>query len=231
MYAAGFKFPGQTEFFAVRCGVDPVPALLAALLFAVAPSKSEAVANVVGRSELLSALLTLAAVRCAVVVGSRRAAWAAAAFVLLACGSKETGLVALPLVALAALDGRRAQDVLGAIAPSVLLFTIFVILRTRALEAFFPPQPVPTIDNPLILEHGARYMATALGLVARYARIVIFPFGLANDYSGASIPIEASLVAWRPILGIAILGGLLAAATRGRVARRFCNPPPGDAVR
>ena len=206
---------------AVRCGVLPVPALLAALLFAVAPSKSEAVANVVGRSELLSALFTLAAVRWALTAGSRSAAWAAAACVLLACGSKETGLVALPLVAAAALDGRRAQDALGAIAPSVLAFTIFVILRTRALEAFFPPQPVPTIDNPLVLEHGVRYVATALGLIARYARIVIFPFGLANDYSGASIPIEASFFAWRPILGIAILCSLAVAATRGRVAALF----------
>ncbi len=206
---------------AVRCGVEPVAALLAALLFAVAPSKSEAVANVVGRSEVLSALFTLAAVRCAAEVGHRGAAWAAAACVFLACGSKETGLVALPLVVLVALSGSRARDVLGTIAPSVLTFTIFVVLRTRALEAFFPPQPVPTIDNPLVVEHGVRYAATALGLIARYARIVLFPFGLANDYSGASIPIEASFFAWRPILGIAILGGLAAVATRGRVAALF----------
>ena len=71
---------------ALRVGIEPVAALLAALLFAVCPSKSEAVANVVGRSELLSALFTLAAVRCASAVGSRGAAWAAAACVLFACG-------------------------------------------------------------------------------------------------------------------------------------------------
>jgi hypothetical protein len=52
---------------AVRCGVDPAAALLAALLFAVTPSKSEAVANVVGRSELLAAAFTLASIRCALV--------------------------------------------------------------------------------------------------------------------------------------------------------------------
>jgi Flp pilus assembly protein TadD len=208
---------------AVRCGVAPVAALLAALLFAVCPSKSEAVANVVGRSEVLSALFTLAAVRCASEVGHRGAAWTAAACVLLASGSKETGLVALPLVVLVALGGSRARarEVLGTIAPSVLAFTIFVVLRTLALEAFFPPQPVPTIDNPLVVEHGVRYVATALGLVARYARIVFFPFGLANDYSGASIAIEASFFAWRPMLGIGILGALAVAATRGRVAALF----------
>jgi tetratricopeptide (TPR) repeat protein len=206
---------------AVRCGVDPVASLLAALLFAVAPSKSEAVANVVGRSELLAALFTLASVRLALEAGARSSAWAAAACVLLACGSKETGLVALPLVALVAADGRSWRDALGVIAPSVLAGTVFVVLRTRALEAFFPAQVVPAIDNPLVLQHGVRYLATALGLIVRYARIVVFPFGLANDYSGASIPIESSLLSLRPALGVAILLGLLWTAARGRVAALF----------
>lgn len=206
---------------AVRFGVEPAAALLAALLFAVSPSKSEAVANVVGRSEILSALFTLAAVRCAAEVGRRGAAWAAAAFVLLACGSKETGLVALPLVVLVALGGSRVLDIAGTIAPSLLAFLIFAVVRTRALEAFFPPQPVPTIDNPLVVEHGVRYFATALGLIPRYARIVLFPFGLSNDYSGASIPVEGSFLAWRPLAGIAILGALAFTATRGRVAALF----------
>ena len=80
------------------------------LLFAVSPSKSEAVANVVGRSEVLSALFTLAAVRCAWRWAIAGAAWAAAACVLLASGSKETGLVALPLVVLAALLARGASE-------------------------------------------------------------------------------------------------------------------------
>ena len=109
----------------------------------------------------------------------------------------------------------------GTIAPSLLAFTVFAVVRTNALEAFFPPQPVPTIDNPLVVEHGVRYFATALGLIARYARIVFVPFGLANDYSGASIPMERSFLAWRPMLGIAILGALGFTATRGRAAAVF----------
>ena len=206
---------------AVGCGIEPVAALLAGLLFATCPSKSEAVANVVGRSELLAALFTLASVRLALQAGVRSAAWAAAACVLLACGSKETGLVALPLVVLVALDGRKPRDAVGLIAPSVLAGMLAIVLRTRALLAFFPAQVVPEIDNPLVAQHGVRYLATALGLVARYARVVVFPFGLANDYSGASIPIEGSLLALRPVLGVATLGALLWTATRGRVAALF----------
>lgn len=205
----------------VRYGVDPAAALLAALLFAVSPSKSEAVANVVGRSELLAALFTLAAVRLAAQAGSRAAAWGAAVCVLLACASKETGIVAFPLVVLAASFGHGAINVAGMIAPSALALTVFTILRTRALEAFFPAQEVPAIDNPLVLEHGARYLATAIGLMTHYARIVLFPFRLANDYSCGSIPIESSLTALRPMTGVAILAGLAWTATRGRVALLF----------
>jgi tetratricopeptide (TPR) repeat protein len=73
----------------------------------------------------------------------------------------------------------------------------------------------------LVREHGVRYLATALSLIARYARIVVVPVGLANDYSGASIPIEGSLVAFRPIVGAFILGGLAWIATRGHAARLF----------
>lgn len=206
---------------AARYGADPRAALLAALLFAVCPSKSEAVANVVGRAELLAALFTLAAVRLASEEGSRLAAWGAAICVLLACGSKETGLVAFPLVVLAALGARRPLDVVGMIAPSLLALTVFLVMRTEALETFFMPQTVPVIDNPLVREHGARYAATALGLVARYARIVVLPLGLANDYSGASVAIESSIFGVRPIVGAILLAGLLWTATRGRAAALF----------
>jgi hypothetical protein len=139
----------------------------------------------------------------------------------LAAGSKETGLVAFPLVALVAWGDARALDRAGMIAPSALAFTILVVLRTRALEAFFPPQAVPLIDNPLVGEHGVRYFATAFALIAHYARIVLIPFGLANDYSGASIPIEGSFLEPRPVAGLAILGALMWTATRGRVAALF----------
>jgi len=206
---------------AVSCGIEAGPALLAALLFAVTPAKSEAVANVVGRAELLAALFTLAGVRLAMNEGSRASAWAAGACAAAACASKETGFAALPLIALAAWGSRKVVDRLGMIAPSVLAVVVVVIARTQALQAFFPRQAVPVIDNPLVREPGLSRLATALALIPRYARIVLFPFGLANDYSGASIPIEGSLAAWRPMLGLLILAGLAWIATRGRVRALF----------
>lgn len=212
---------------AVQCGLSLPAALLGALLFAVWPSSSEAVANVVGRAELLAAVFTLGAVRAGLAPASRTAAWSAGACVLLACSAKETGLVALPLLALAAIvsaaPSRRALDVFGMVLPACLAFVVFVVFRTAALEAFFPRQTVPLMDNPLVAEHGLRRLATALGLITRYARIVVFPWGLANDYSGASVPIEASLLAWRPLGGLAIGCGLAAIASRGRIVALFAS--------
>jgi hypothetical protein len=206
---------------AAACGVDPLVGLLAALVFAVTPSKSEAVANVVGRAELLAAGFTLGAVRLSSINRSRAAAWGAAGCVLLAAGSKETGFVAAVLVVLVATSAPRLFDRLGMIAPSVLAVVVAIVFRTEALEALFPAQSVPVIDNPLVREHGARYAATALSLVARYARIVVFPFGLSNDYSGASIPIQGTLTAAGPLAGAVIAAVLVALAFRGRTTTLF----------
>lgn len=219
---------------ALRIGIGAPAALAGALLFAVCPSKSEAVANVVGRAEILAALFTLIAVRWFLDTGrwdaiepspsagrARLAAWGCAGAVLLACTSKETGFVVVPLLLLVEMlrprpGGRAARvDRLGALAPSLLAFEIAVVARTAALEAFFPRQSVPVMDNPLVGLHGAAYLASALALVVRYARILLVPFRLANDYSGASIPLEPTLAAWRPIVGALLLAGLGVAAVRG----------------
>ena len=204
---------------ALRLGAAEQAALLGALLFAVTPAKSEAVANIVGRAEILAALFTLGAIRCALARPGRTAAWGAALCVLAAAASKETGLVAAPLAALAAFlipPRRSGREWAGLLLPMGLALTIFTVLRTHALEAFFPVQTVPLMDNPIAGEHGIRALATAVGLIARYARIVIVPWPLANDYSGASIAIETGLLAWRPLAGLAIVAGAVAVAWRGR---------------
>ena len=217
---------GLLYTLAVASGVAPEAALAAALVFAVTPSKSEAVANVVGRAEILAALFTLAAMRLVLARGSRWAAWGAGACVLLAGASKETGLVALPLAAVAIVLVRaggpdratprdRGIDAAGRILPSVLASLVLIVARTRALEALFPRQTVPIIDNPLVAEHGARACATAIGLIARYARIVLLPLGLANDYSGGSIAIEPGFASVRPIAGLLVIAGALVLARRG----------------
>ena len=200
-------------------GLSEIAALLGALLFAVTPAKSEAVANVVGRAELLAALFTLAAVRLALARPSRAAAWGAGLAVLLACSAKETGFASFPLVAIAVLVAEprsRPREIAGMLLPTLLAVVVVAIARTHALEAFFPPQTIPVMDNPLVAEGVAHRLATALALVGRYAAIALFPWRLSNDYAGASVPIERGLLGWRPLVGAAILVAGVALAARGR---------------
>src|SRR5207248_6142186 len=74
---------------------DWTGALVAGLLFAVHPLHVEAVANVVGRAELMAALFTLLAVYAALV--HERVAWSAAALAL-GLLSKENAAVAPALI-------------------------------------------------------------------------------------------------------------------------------------
>ena len=201
-------------------GLSPAASLLVALLFALTPAKSEAVANVVGRAEILAALFTLAAMRLAL-RGTRPGAWAAASCVLLACGSKETGFVAVVVVAIAAFFATPSwRWRLGIVTPSLLAVEVAAIARTLALEAWFPRQAVPAMDNPLVALGGVPYLATALSLVTRAARLLLVPFPLSADYSGPSIPIQTSLASALPLLGAVLLVALVALAAWGLSRRR-----------
>lgn len=221
-----------------RLGLGRRGALVAALLFAVHPIHSEAVANVVGRSELLAALFAILALLAmgrsapwssgrdapserVAAPRARPAAWTAAALTFLALGSKETAVALLPLLVLqeilfrpGAEGPRRAAwiDRLAAFAPVTLAVGAFAALRIAALEAVFLFQRVPSADNPVVGLDGPRRLFTALAIAARYAWRTIFGFPLAADHSGAVLPVETSLLAPLPIAGLAFLAVLLVLA-------------------
>jgi tetratricopeptide (TPR) repeat protein len=213
-----------------RIGGSRGAAVIAGLLFALHPVLTEAVANVVGRAEILAALFTLAALLAhtatgiwnpagaaptAGTAGSRRlASWGAAAFLFLALGSKETAIAGVGLLVVQELLFRPPSagklrlgliDRAAALAPSALAVVLHGILRIRALEAVFPLQTVPAADNPLVRLDGVERIATALAIAARYARLLILPVPLSADYSGHVITAEGSLLAPHPLAGAAFL--------------------------
>ena len=89
------RFAGWLLYrFSRAVGLSYWPALVVALLFAVHPIHSEAVAAIVGRAELLSALFGL----CFLLLHQRRRLWPVGAlFFFLALCSKESGVAFLPL--------------------------------------------------------------------------------------------------------------------------------------
>ncbi len=213
-------------WFAVRrAGLRIGAATAAGMLFAVHPLHVEAVANVVGRAELLAAAGVLGAWlahrRAAEAEAPRRAiAWSALACCLYlgALLSKEGALLA-PLVFLA--DDRfrgRSRSGRARIAPYLgyaVALALALALRLNALGALRGAEDVAFIDNPALAHGAASRVGTALWVLVRYAGLFVWPARLSSDYSYDAIPAVTSLADPRWLAGLALAGIWLALALRG----------------
>jgi protein O-mannosyl-transferase len=201
------------------------PALAAGLLFAVHPVHVEAVANVVGLAELLMATGTVLAVlaylrwRDSGAGGGRTAAVLAAT--ALAAFSKEQGVL-VPLTLLAAeltlvRDARpwaqRVRHVAPLVAGLVGLLVLYVVLRSRAVATWDDaPAGLWMVITP------AERRWTMLGVMAEWARLLLWPARLAVEYSPPDIAVyrgwSADLVPGAMVAGGALV---LTAASWRRV--------------
>ena len=173
--------------------------LFAALLFAVHPVHVEAVAEIIGRTELLCALGIL----CSIILFVRAPltlarTFAIAALALLAMLSKEPGML-LPLLLLAALPVRRQisgpwmkQEREPAKWLTVLLVwsvSAFIVLREEILHLKFEWDRF-SLDwtiQPLIKSPFPDRWLIPIALVGRYARLLVWPSRLSIDYGVAII--------------------------------------------
>jgi len=177
-----------------------LPGTIAGLAFAVHPVHVEAVSAVVGRSDLLAAAGVLAALllhRRALIKGGRGLVIGAWAAVFLALMAKESGAAAA-FVCLAAdltfplreaRPGRRAALYVGYGAALAGAF----LIRALVLGSIGVGQPIPFVDNPAAAAGFPAGRLTALGAVARYAGLLLWPRHLSADYSYDQIPIIRSL--------------------------------------
>lgn len=192
--------------FIHRLFEDRAIAACAAALFAVHPIHSEAVANVVGRAEVLAAVFVLVGLIGMLprrgLPSTGRIAGAAAAF-LAAMLSKETAVCYPALAALVlawranvnrAVDGgaRKAGQAAGrrsgktALATMVMLLVpaaIYFPLRYAALDGHLLRDRAPTVlFNPLIEATTIERILTPFAILAEYFRIFIVPNRLSSDY-------------------------------------------------
>lgn len=200
----------------------PAAALAGGLLFAVHPVHVEAVANVVGRAELMAASFMLSAllfwVRSPVAGAMQRPRIALVALLyLLALASKESAVV-LPLL-IVLVDAARGSLRRGAIAAwtrsraaamATLALTAlaFIAARTAVLGGIAPARldPVLEVLGPL------QQRLTALQAWPLIARLLLTPWILLADYGPGIIAPAHS-----PTGGVA-LGGLLLAGLIGCAA-------------
>ena len=156
--------------------------LVAGLVFAVHPVHVEAVANVVGRNELMAAVFTLLAVYAALERGS---IWWSGAALALGLLSKENAIVVPGLIVWAWLLGVRPappQRRLALFVTSwVVIGAAYLGVRAAVLGGFLRG---PGNTAPVFLGQDALTVhLTAAAALADVARLLLFPLSLSADYS------------------------------------------------
>lgn len=175
-------------------------AWLMTAIWAVHPVLTESVTNIVGRADLLAGFAVFAGLICHVRAAKgdgRRAWWLAALFAVVAIGmfSKENAVVVLGVMALwdLLIDRPPAwQSRLWNYAVAAAPCLVFLYVRGRIIArslAYF----VPFTDNPLASADFWTARLTAVKVIGKYLRVLIWPAALSSDYSYNEIP----LFSWR----------------------------------
>lgn len=162
-------------------------ALVAALLFAVHPIHTEAVASISGRAELLAAGFLIAAWLLHL---KDREVPALICFAL-AMLSKESAIVFLPLVILGDYVNSNWKSIFRYLRiASVALLYLAVFWKVRGNH--FGVLHVAALDNPLVdLAAGPRIL-NALHVAWKYVGLQVYPATLSCDYSYNQIPLYAA---------------------------------------
>jgi hypothetical protein len=205
-----------------RRWADPQAALVAGLLFAVHPVHVEAVAQVVGRAELMAAVFTLLALFAA--LERQSVGWSVVCWVLgLLC--KENAVVAPGLIALGWAVGiarpPRRRMLLFCLS-WVVAGAAYAVVRQSVLQQF---EPVYIIAAQFIGQYPTPARLTAVAAWADVARLLVFPLTLRADYSPNERTIVLSPLDVRFVLGllcgVAWLGLAALAWRRGRKIEAF----------
>ncbi len=197
--------------------VPPRPALIAALLWALLPIHTEAIASVVGSAELLGAVLSLAALL------AWRRGHLGSAVVLYAAAvlSKESAAATAGLAGVleglvpSARSPRGPRRWVGA---GLAAAVVVAALAARAAVAA-GPDAIPLVDNPLSAVSAGPRALTALWLQVRYLQLSLVPLTLSADYSYKQIPLVMGLGDPRAWAGLCLLAVAAAAAAAWRPAR------------
>jgi protein O-mannosyl-transferase len=198
----------------------PALSFLSALLFALHPIRTEAVASVVGRAEVLSTFFMLLA-WIGYVRARKSERWAllvfAAGFFALALLTKESAFSFPALLLVTDLflgpgEYRRKfapPGLLSRYAPFALVALLVLGLRYKVLGGLTPLYINPA-SNPLATVGAWPRFLTATHVFARYIGLLLFPMNLSADYSFNEIPVVSTLLSWRGALPLGLLASICA---------------------
>ena len=174
-------------------------ALLAGLVFAVHPLHVEAVANIVGRADLMCALFALLSVYTALV---RDRLWWSVAALALGLLSKESAAIVPALIVWGWIVGIGRPDRnrrWGYAASWVVLGAVYLLVRWSILHPYtrlLHLAPAFVDASPL----DVRF--TAVAALADVTRLLVFPLTLRVDYSPAERTLLTTLLDARFALGL-----------------------------
>ena len=199
-------------FALARKLLAPLEALLAALVFAVHPVQTEAVAFVAARKDLLAALFSTLAFLAFLRHRERQTAGRAAAvfglFALAVLG-KEVAVV-LPALFLAHDAIARREGVSGALRTRWRFYAPFAALALAAAAVAVAFHEISSFAASLRFPGGslARTWLTVPAVLSKYAALLFFPFGLSADYSYDAFPLVSRALDARFLVPLAVVAAL-----------------------
>ncbi len=190
----------------VRRWLPPLGVLVAGVVFAVHPVHVEAVANVIGRSEILAAVgmlgAVLAARRYRAADPAARAPWLALTVLAtgLALGSKEHGVVTIAVLAVDhLLDSPTGRRPAGNLYLGVAVLTVAWLFLWRSIAGgLVAGSAILPLEG---LNTGRRLMAV-IPVQLEAVRLLVWPFDLSADYSPQQIPLRT---AWSLVATLALI--------------------------
>jgi hypothetical protein len=192
----------------------PVVGLITGLLFAVHPVHVEAVANVVGRAEIMAATGYAIALLCAVRSRQRQSYLiGVAAGAALAIASKEIA-VTLPAAVVLVYLARGAHARLAwraVVAATLPIVTYFIIHGFVGIRTFYAGGLAVGLEH---LGFFARTWAM-VRLSLEWWRLFLFPAHLSADYSPGELTVSTGFTVWH-VLGLATWIGVAVLAWRAR---------------
>ena len=204
---------------------------LTALLFTVHPIHTEVVNNIKSNDEILSLLLSLAALHLAFrwrETGKASLAFMSGIALFLGCLAKENAVVFLAIIPLTLHLTRqgviRKSTSYGILALSLgISFVLYFVLRYSILGWSLGEAPLDLINNPFIKfsgsgwEHcsGGEKMAMIFWSLGKYLQLLFFPYALSTDYYPRFVevitfanPIALASLILHVALGVLVVLGL-----------------------
>ncbi len=180
-------------------------AYLAPILFLVLPIHTEAVANIVGRAEILALFFSLLAFL--EIIKKKSNILLIGLWLFLALGSKETAIASWPIVLLIVFYKNKLsfKGILEKyFIPLFVSAASYFAARLLVLGPYFLTTNASIVENPLKFTSFFGRIGTGLQVLVIYLQKTFWPFNLCSDYSYNQIPVIESFFNLKTFLGLAI---------------------------